>query len=225
MIFLALILGENEKRSIRLRRKIAERLARFLKIQVEVQGTFPEEAFVGVVNHRSYIDSVCVFKEVDACPVVKSEVARWPIIGFGLKQTATVFVERENKSSRKATRSSIAEFVKRGISTIVFVEGTTYVGPETGEFRPGTFMTAAEHALPIVPIAIEFEKEEAAWVGDDTFVPHFLSYFAKNKQTKVKVSFGPVLRHSQWDKLRYDAHQWINEELGRMQKDFKSKSD
>ena len=94
MIFLALILGENEKRSIRLRRKIAERLARFLKIQVEVQGTFPEEAFVGVVNHRSYIDSVCVFKEVDACPVVKSEVSRWPLIGFGLRRVATVFVER-----------------------------------------------------------------------------------------------------------------------------------
>lgn len=225
MVLLSLLLGKNEHRSIRLRRKIAKRLAHFLEIEVELSGTIPDFAFIGVTNHRSYIDSVCIFMQLDACPVVKSEVARWPIIGFGLKQTATVFVERENKSSRKATRSSIAEFVKRGISTIVFVEGTTYVGPETGEFRPGTFITAAEHALPIVPIAIEFEKEEAAWVGDDTFVPHFLSYFAKNKRTRVKVSFGPVLRHSQWDKLRYDAHQWVNEELGRMQKDFKSKSD
>lgn len=220
MIFLGFVLGENEGRSIRLRRKLAARLVRMLKIEVELKGEVPGDGIIGVTNHRSYIDSVCIFMHLDACPVVKSEVQNWPLVGLGLKHTATVFVERENKISRSQTRERIAEFVKLGVSTIVFVEGTTYVGPEAGEFRPGTFKTAAKHQLPIVPIAIEFEHRDAAWVGDDTFVPHFIRYFGKHRKTKVKVAFGEEMISEDWESLRDQSHQWVNEQLLQMRKEF-----
>lgn len=220
ILLLGLILGQNEKRAIRIRRKLAARLVRWVGLECEVSGDIPQEGFLGVTNHRSYIDSICIFQYVDACPVVKSEVAKWPLIGFGLRHTATVFVHRENRESRKKTREQMAEFVKRSISTIVFVEGTTYVGPEAGPFRPGTFMTAAEGQLPVVPIAIEFENQEAAWVGDDTFVPHFLRFFGKYKRSRVKVAFGEARINSDWEVLRDDCYTWVNKELLRMRTEF-----
>jgi len=152
--------------------------------------------------------------------VVKAEVRNWPLIGFGLVHSGTVFVNRNSKESRKKTRIQVAEFIKKGISTIVFVEGTTYVGPETGEFRPGTFMTAAEGNISVVPIAIEFENQDAAWVGSDTFIPHFLAFFGKNKTTRVKVAFGEPRVNDNWEQLRDDCRAWIDDKLLEMRSTF-----
>lgn len=220
ILLLGLLLGQNEKRAIRIRRKLARRLVRWVGLECEVSGRIPQEGFLGVTNHRSYIDSICIFQYLDACPVVKSEVANWPLIGFGLRHTATVFVHRENRDSRKKTREQMAKFVKRNISTIVFVEGTTFVGPEAGPFRPGTFMTASEGELPVVPIAIEFENQDAAWVGDDTFVPHFIRFFGAHRNSRVKIAFGEARINSDWEALRDDCHQWVNSELLRMRAEF-----
>jgi 1-acyl-sn-glycerol-3-phosphate acyltransferase len=220
IIFLGLVKGKDIKRAIHLRRKLAQQLVRFLNVQVEVTGTIPSDGVLGITNHRSYIDSICIFKNLDACPVVKAEVGRWPIIGFGLRHSGTVFVDRKSKESRKRTREQIAELVRQGISTIVFVEGTTYVGPQTGEFRPGTFMTAVEGGFEVVPIAIEFEHQEMAWVGNDTFIPHFVHVFGKYRETRVKVAFGEPIKSTEWEQLRDDCQAWVNAQLLQMRAAF-----
>ncbi len=220
IIIRGMLQGKNIERSIHLRRKLAARLVRFLNIKCEVSGSIPKKGTLGVTNHRSYIDSICIFQYLDACPVVKAEVKEWPLIGYGLIHTGTVFVNRNSKESRRWTRQQIADFVRKGISTIVFVEGTTYIGPEAGEFRPGTFMTAAEGGFEVVPIAIEFEQQDAAWVGTDTFMPHFLEFFGKHKEIRVKIAFGQPMINDDWEQLRDHSHAWINKELLQMRKSF-----
>ncbi len=220
IILRVLIQGKDVERAIHLRRKLSIRLVRFLNVSCELKGVVPDKGTLGVTNHRSYIDSICIFQHLDACPVVKAEIKRWPIVGFGLVHSGTVFVDRKSKESRKKTREQIADFVSRGISTIVFVEGTTYVGPGAGEFRPGTFMTAAEAGFEVVPIAIEFEHQDVAWVGSDTFIPHFVRVFGKYKEIKVKVAFGNPLRNDNWEILSRDCHHWINTRLLQMRAEF-----
>ena len=220
IILRSIFQGKDIERSIHLRRKLAKRLVDFLNIKCELSGVIPQKGTLGITNHRSYIDSICIFQYLDACPVVKAEVKEWPIIGFGLIHTGTVFVDRKSRKSRKETRKQIANFVSQGISTIVFVEGTTYVGPEAGEFRPGTFMIAAEGDVEIVPIAIEFEHQDAAWVGTDTFMPHFLKFFGKYDEIKVKVAFGNPIRNNDWEQLRFDCHTWVNNKLLQMRDEF-----
>jgi len=220
ILLLGLVKGKDVKRAIHLRRKLAQRLVQFLNVQVEVTGNVPSDGALGVTNHRSYIDSICIFKNLDACPVVKAEVGKWPVIGFGLRHSGTVFVDRKSKESRTRTREQIAEFVRQGISTIVFVEGTTYVGPDTGEFRPGTFMTAVEGGFEVIPIAIEFEYPEMAWVGNDTFVPHFIGVFGKHRSTRVKVAFGDPMVSDDWETLRDDCRSWIDSKLRQFRAEF-----
>ncbi|MGB0524962.1 MAG: lysophospholipid acyltransferase family protein [Flammeovirgaceae bacterium] len=215
-----LLQGKNIERAIHLRRKLAARLVRFLNVNCELSGVIPQKGTLGITNHRSYIDSICIFQYLDACPVVKAEVKQWPVVGFGLIHSGTVFVDRKSRESRKKTREQIADFVNQGVSTIVFVEGTTYVGPEAGEFRPGTFMIAAEGGLEVVPIAIEFEHQDAAWIGTDKFLPHFLTFFGKYHEIKVKVAFGNPIRNDDWEQLRRDCHTWVNNKLLQMRAEF-----
>jgi 1-acyl-sn-glycerol-3-phosphate acyltransferase len=220
MFVMAILKGREVERSIRYRRKLAQRLIKFLKIRCELRGKIPSSGTLCVTNHRSYIDSVCIFQFFDACPVVKAEVRKWPLIGFGLSISGTVFVNRSSQASRKWTRDQIAGFIRKQISTVVFVEGTTHVGPETLEFRPGTFMTAAEGGFSVVPIAIEFEHSDLAWVGEATFVPHFLRVFSKYEEIHVKVAFGEPIVSDDWEELREACHTWINKELTYMRSEF-----
>lgn len=219
-----LLHSKDIEHAIHLRRKLAVRLVRFLNVRCEVSGNIPKKGVLGVTNHRSYLDSICIFQHLDACPVVKAEVGKWPIIGFGLRHSGTVFVDRKSKESRKRTRQQIADFVSRKISTIVFVEGTTYVGPETGEFRPGTFMTAVEGGFEVTPIAIEFEKQDVAWVGQDTFIPHFIEIFGKYREIKVKVAFGEPKFNEDWEQLRDECRQWVDGQLAGMRSEFDATS-
>ena len=154
--------------------------------------------------------------------MVKTEVRKWPILGFGLVHSGTVFVDRKSKESRARTREQIVELVRSRISTIVFVEGTTYVGPEAGEFRPGTFMTAVEGGFEVIPIAIEFEEQEMAWVGQDTFIPHFLRTFGKFDEVRVQVAFGTPRIGNDWEKLRDECYEWVNGKLLEMRVGFDS---
>lgn len=220
ILILGVFNGKDVEHAIHIRRWLAQRLVRFLNVKCEVSGTIPNKGILGVTNHRSYLDSISIFQHLDACPVVKAEVGKWPIIGFGLRHSGTVFVDRKSKESRRKTRQQIADFVRKGISTIVFVEGTTYIGPGAGEFRPGTFMTAVEGGFEVVPIAIEFEKQDVAWVGQDTFIPHFLEVFGKYKEINVKVAFGTARVGKDWEQLRDECHEWINAELIRMRTEF-----
>lgn len=222
ILILGLIKGKDIERAIHLRRKLAQQLVTFLNVKCEVSGQVPSKGILGVTNHRSYLDSISIFQHLDACPVVKAEVRKWPILGFGLVHSGTVFVDRKSKESRKRTREQIAENILKGISTIVFVEGTTYVGPEAGEFRPGTFMTAAEGGFEVVPIAIEFEHQDVAWVDQDTFIPHFLRIFGKYDRILVKVAFGTPRIGSDWEQLRDECHEWVNAKLLEMRAEFDS---
>lgn len=220
IILAGAVLGRDRERAIGIRRRLAQRLVRLLGIEVELRGEVPRKGILGVTNHRSYADSVAIFQWLDASTVVKAEVSRWPVIGYGLKHTFTVFVDRSDKESRRRTREQIRDFLDHGISVIVFVEGTTYVGPETGEFRPGTFMTAAEGGFEVVPIAIEWERQDMAWVGKDTFVPHFIEMFGKYGTIRAKVHFGPVLRSDDHQELLRESHAWISARLLEMRAEY-----
>lgn len=163
-------------------------------------------------NHRSYIDIVPFPPLLELCFVAKAEVNAWPLIGSGARLVGTVFVDRDNKESRRHTREAMGHFLDQGRSVIVFTEGTTYAAPVLGELRPGMYHLAAEGGFSVVPVAIEYLDPRDAWVGKDTFVPHFLRCFSK-PSTGMVVRFGPLMQGQDGDLLRAQVAGWLNKNL------------
>ena len=106
-----------------------------------------------------------------------------------------------------------------GISVVNFPEGTTYKGPGILKLKMGSFHIAAQGDIPIIPVALEYKYQDDAWVGDDTFIPHFLRCFAK-KETPVKVHFGPKMQSDDPEALMEQAKEFLNTELYRMRKEW-----
>lgn len=201
--------------------KWAKHTLAFMGIEVEVRGHLPQQAGLVMPNHRSYIDIIFfpVFVR-NACFVAKAGVLWWPIVGAGAKIVGTIFVDRSNKDSRRQTREDIKKRLAEGYSVVVFPEGTTYKMPELGKFNPGMFFAAAEGDIPVIPVAIEYEDRDDAWVGKDTFFPHFFKTFGK-KRLKVKIVFGEVMKDTDGEKLLSDVRTWIEAELNQIQSEWK----
>lgn len=184
-----------------------------LGVKVSVAGlekAYPPALFVG--NHWSYFDPVATLHFIMADPVAKSEVRNWPLIGEGAEATGVLFVKREDPDSRKEVRQQLVDNIKNGRSVLIYPEGTTSSNRHTLPFKKGGFEMAGRHHIPVVPIAIWYEDVNDAWVGDDTFVPHFLRNFGK-RHTHIHLSFGPQLQGQDGQNLLEGAQDWINRQL------------
>lgn len=192
---------------------------RHLGIEIIEEGDPPPPGTLLMPNHRSYMDVVPLVQRVRAIFVAKIQVKSWPLIGLGADLASTVWVDREDKDSRRKTRELLRSRLASGKTAVVFPEGTTYMAPTLGELRPGMFFTAAGGGFPITPVGIEYEHPEDAWTGKDTFVPHFVRCFAK-PVTRVKVRYGPQLEGDDGEALRTQVRAWLEQALPEMRQNW-----
>ncbi len=211
----ATFVGDDLDRALRIRRRWFKNICWGLGVKLETYGKLPEKSGLLVSNHRSYFDPIVVLSQVLAVPVGKSEIRGWPIIGWGAQVSGTIFVKRKSKEGRKKTRQDIREMLKKGYSIMNFPEGTTHIRAQTGRFKPGMFRDAATEGFTIYPIALEYQLNADAWLGQDNFLRHFYECFGK-KNTFIKVSYGKALMSNDAVQLLQDSKDWIDAELLRL---------
>lgn len=216
----ALISGVDLRFALRMRRLWARRSLKVLGVETERTGAVPNDGPCIIVgNHRSYLDPIVALTEVEALPVAKAEVGSWPLIGFGAKATGIMYVKRDSKDSRAATLDAMEKTLKEGYSVLVYPEGTTHIEPTTRRFKPGAFRLAAATGVPVVPVAIEYQREEDAWIGSDTFVPHFVRTFGR-KRTFVKIRYGEPIVSDDSAVLLAQTKRWIDENSIKIRAEF-----
>ncbi len=198
--------------AIRRRQKIARALVRFLNVKVTQTGHPRDGNFLFISNHQSYIDPVPTAQAVAFLPVAKSEVAKWPLFGFATKATGILFVVRESKESRADIRAAVRNALAEGKPVLIYPEGTTSADAKMLPIRPGTFQTAAELGVGVVPIAISYDDPSNAWVGNDQFIPHFLRCFGK-REVRVRLHFGEPIFDSDYNALMEKTRVVIDQKL------------
>ncbi|MEL6656290.1 MAG: lysophospholipid acyltransferase family protein [Bacteroidota bacterium] len=211
--------GTNVDRGIRLRKEFTNLFFWALNIDVEVFGDFPQGGGLLVCNHRSYIDPFLLLKDVSAMPVGKVEVLSWPIIGTAGKVSGAIFVDRSSPESRQKARQDITRAVKDGYFIINYAEGTTHGEPRTIDFKPGMFRDAAQESFPIIPVALDYQRRSDYFIGDNTFVPHFLQAFS-HPRMKVRVFYGPPIKGTEAGELLQTTKATIDQQLSTIRQDW-----
>ncbi len=213
--------SEKIERGIVYRRGIIRTLHYILGSKIIIYGKEPTISGLIISNHRSYFDPLVILKNLLAYPIAKREVASWPLIGFACRTTGVIFVDRENKEQRVKTRNEVNLVLENGFSILNTPEGTTHIKPTTISFKPGAFVLAAKLGKPVIPIAIDYKNLNDAWIGDDTFLPHFLRCFGKWR-TEIKVSYLEPIFSEDVDELISLSKQKIDKELIRFRKEWNS---
>ena len=198
--------------AIRRRQRIAAALVRFLRVRVEQTGVARDGNYLFICNHQSYIDPVVKAQAVAFLPVAKAEVSKWPLFGFGVKVTGILFVTRENRESRADTRAAIKKALSENKPVLIYPEGTTSDQPRMLPLRPGAFQTAAELGVDVLPVAVSYADPSDAWVGNSSFIPHFIKTFAK-PELHVRLHFGDPVRDTDAERLMEKTRAVIDDKL------------
>ncbi|MGH7899027.1 MAG: lysophospholipid acyltransferase family protein [Candidatus Binatia bacterium] len=117
----------------------------------------PSRSYVFMSNHRSNTDIVALgwaLWDYQLRWVAKKELLKVPVFGWGLKALKNIIIDRTNHAEAVRTYAEAGERMRRGISVIVFPEGTRGIGDELLPFKKGGFVLAIETGTPIVPIGI-----------------------------------------------------------------------
>jgi 1-acyl-sn-glycerol-3-phosphate acyltransferase len=200
--------GTDKKTAgLRVRRHWINRITQLMGLQLKVEGQPHQGPGLIVCNHISYIDPIAVLRYMEAQVVAKAEVKDWPLIGYGAHMVGTIFVKREEKTSRLEIAGTIRSALEDKETILIFPEGTTTRGPGTLPFKPRTFQAAYETKAPVQPVAIVYDSPIVAYIGDDTFLPHFFRVF-KMKTITGRIAFGPLLSGPD---MAEQAYTWINQ--------------
>jgi len=178
---------------------------------IDKKGEIHDQPALYVCNHRSLSDPVALTYYLDAYVIAKAEVADIPILNKGAKLTGIIYVKRESKDSRKATRQAMIDTVKSGLNVLVYPEGTTNGNMDTLPYRPGTFIEAAKNGIPVVPVVLEYKTKWDLWLEGG--IPYqWFKQFWKLK-TEVKIVIGEPVVSDDFEWLREKVESWSNAEI------------
>ena len=110
--------------------------------------------FIFVSNHISYLDAAILCKAFRQPfrPLAKAEMGKVPVFGY-IYKNAVVSVQRDNPAHRAKSVRVLSSLTKKGISVLVFPEGTFNMGTKPlRDFYDGAFRVAIETQTPIKPV-------------------------------------------------------------------------
>jgi 1-acyl-sn-glycerol-3-phosphate acyltransferase len=195
----------SEWRIIRLWHRIN---VRALGFRIHQKGQLTDKRpLVVAANHVSWTDIPVIGSRCEVSFIAKSDMARWPVVGFLARLQRTIFVERERRRSSGAQAGEIARRLAQDEALVLFAEGTTGDGNNVLPFK-STLFGAATLAISqgevekvyIQPLTIAYTRVQgipmgrqhrplASWIGDAELAPHAAALL-KEGAIDVELHFG-----------------------------------
>jgi 1-acyl-sn-glycerol-3-phosphate acyltransferase len=139
----------------------------------------PDQAYVLVANHTSIADIVLCFGLFRQFKwVSKRSVFKAPLIGWNMWLCRYVPLVRGEAISIARMMEHCRMWLRRGISIMMFPEGTRSLDGALRPFKHGAFTLALEAKCPVVPIAIH---------GGYALIPKTGNTFAAKADLTVEV--------------------------------------
>ncbi|MCL5966116.1 MAG: 1-acyl-sn-glycerol-3-phosphate acyltransferase [Deltaproteobacteria bacterium] len=169
---------------------------------MEVRGDVPRGGpWLAVSNHLGYLDVPALASVLPVSFVSKSEVRRWPLIGFLAAAGGTIFVDREDRIAAPDFIRRVRSRLSAGGNVLLFPEGTSSRGETVLPFHSSPFASADEPGTRLLPLAVELlevdgkrasggVRDLACWHGDMTFAGHFFRFLAL-RGARFRVTIGP----------------------------------
>jgi 1-acyl-sn-glycerol-3-phosphate acyltransferase len=173
-------------------------LLRAIGVQLVVDGEVRAGANLLVANHVSWLDIPALHA---VCPrarfVSKSDVRRWPLLGWLIAAVGTLFIERERKRDALRVVHQVAASLQAGETVAVFPEGTTGDGRTLLPFHANLLQAAIAAEVPVQPVVLRYSEPgldwspAVSWLGATTLL-HSVWAIACARRVQVDVRALPA---------------------------------
>ncbi|MEJ2143315.1 MAG: lysophospholipid acyltransferase family protein [Gammaproteobacteria bacterium] len=159
-----------------------------LRIHEKNLGPIPEQ-FILIANHPSAFEDVGIPSVFDVYPLAKQGVRKWFFAGKINEAAGTLFVQRDDKDSRKKAILSMIERVKQGDNIALFPEGGCMGRRIHSSFKTGAFDVSIQTGVPILPVFLHYEAQETfEWKDPHTILHKFWHFMtSQNDQANYYV--------------------------------------
>lgn len=133
-----------------------------------LEGLDPNRQYIFIANHQSYIDIPVLVQALSQFQlrwIAKKELFWVPLFGWVLWSSKHIIVDRSSLSRAMNSLSKARERIEKGISVVVFPEGTRSRHGDLLPFKRGGFLLAFKSQTPIVPVTIK--GSGAVWSRGD----------------------------------------------------------
>jgi 1-acyl-sn-glycerol-3-phosphate acyltransferase len=135
--------------------------------------------FIIISNHQSLLDILllnCLLYRYKW--ISKIELTKVPVIGWYLKMADYIVIDRGNEESKTEMLEKSYTCLKKGVSIMIFPEGTRSLNNEIGFFKRGAFQLALQANVPLLPILID---------GTGGILPKHGLIFGSGHEIQIKV--------------------------------------
>ncbi|MBW1709961.1 MAG: 1-acyl-sn-glycerol-3-phosphate acyltransferase [Deltaproteobacteria bacterium] len=128
-------------------------------VRIHVQGKenlAPGENYVFAANHSSIFDILVLlaYLPIQFRWLAKKSLFSLPLYGHAMSLAGYIPIDRSNPREGLKSLDQAAEKMRKGVSVIIFPEGTRSDNGKIQEFKRGGFILAVKSGLPIIPVSI-----------------------------------------------------------------------
>jgi 1-acyl-sn-glycerol-3-phosphate acyltransferase len=118
-------------------------------------GYNPDQTYVFISNHISYLDIPCIFKAIRKQPVrvlAKADLKKVPVFGY-IYSRGAVMVDRGSTRKRAQSVRELKKLLAHHVSVFIFPEGTfNETGHPLKSFYDGAFRISIQTGTPLKPL-------------------------------------------------------------------------
>jgi 1-acyl-sn-glycerol-3-phosphate acyltransferase len=142
-------------RLLRLCGALVSRSFPFWRIRIDGRWPRGRGAYVVVANHNSFLD-IFVLSNIphEMKWVAKKSLFRIPWVGWCFTMSGDIPLERGDASSAVSVLGRARRYLDRGMSVMLFPEGTRSRDGRMLQFKSGAFKLAIDAGVPVLPIAV-----------------------------------------------------------------------
>ena len=162
--------------------RISSQLTPLWKFSIEGQAPadIDHKAYVVVANHESTADPFLLSRlPWDMRWIAKQELFKVPVTGWYMHLSGDIPIKRGSSESVKEMMQTARDTLLRGLSVMIFPEGTRSPDGNLLPFKDGAFQLAIETGTPILPIALagtrDCRPKGSRWFGNATAVARVLT--------------------------------------------------
>ena len=130
-----------------------------LRLQIDgLDGLDKKKAYVFMPNHLSFLDGPLMFMIIprDVRVILKKEIFRIPIIGWGMKTAEFITVDRKGlRGGKKSVDRATSLMREKGYDFLIFPEGTRSLDGTLKSLKRGGFFLAVNGQTDILPVSIQ----------------------------------------------------------------------
>ena len=192
----------------------------FCGCKVQYQGeSSPLTSSLIISNHISWIDIMVLGGQFPVRFLAKSELSSWPVVGWLIRASGTLFIERG--AGHESSSEEISQVLRQRDNVIIFPEATTTLGESVKPFHPRLLKSAQKADTVVIPVLIAYPKQgqantDIAW-ADEHSLWHSVWHVLSAKKTEVIIHRFKALNANQEsvsrNQLAKQAHRQIADKL------------